>query len=85
MDLTEVMKYISKEALVIVPVCWIVGFAIKKAKFIADKLIPLVLLVVGAGIAMAILGPTAQNAVQGLLCAGASVLIHQIKRQLKDK
>lgn len=91
-------EYIKPELLVLIPVLYFVGVAIKKSK-IKDALIPLIL--GGAGVLLAIvylLASEPLNGVQGvftalwtgltqgILCAAASVYANQIVKQAhKDK
>ncbi len=97
MDITEVIsKFVKPELLVLVPVLYFIGLGFKKAQSVHDKHIPLLL---GAcGIVLAILWVLAtasitgwQSAlmaiftalVQGVLCAGFSVYVNQIFKQLE--
>lgn len=86
-------EYLKPELLVLVPVLYLVGVAIKKSK-IADKLIPWIL--GGVAVALSALwvlanswpasGAEAAMAVftaitQGILIAGASVYVNQLVKQ----
>ena len=86
MDFT---KYINPALLSLVPALYFLGYAIKRSK-IPNKHIPMIL--AGAGIVLALVWVLSQpivNAfaaaftaiVQGILCAGASVLTNQIIKQ----
>lgn len=83
-------EFIKPELLVLVPVLYIIGVAVKKSK-IADKFIPLIL--GGVSIALSALWVFSTSAyagaqeiaaavftaiVQGILIAGASVYVNQI-------
>lgn len=81
----EIIEYIISEALIIIPVLWILGSFLKKTPRIEDWLIPWVLLVVGVLIAIGILGLTIDAAVQGILVAGAAVLGHQLLKQTQNR
>lgn len=82
MDLTQ---YIRPEMLVLVPVLYVVGAALKKSP-LNDTWIPVVL--GGIGMALGVIGEiglmglTAEavytGAAQGILCAGASVYMSQV-------
>ena len=94
MDFTE---YIKPELLILVPVLYVIGMAVKKTSLIADKLIPLV---VGAiGILLSVIYVLATTALgspqdiamaiftaltQGVLVGGASVYANQIFKQFKN-
>ena len=94
MDFTE---YIKPELLILIPVLYVIGMAVKKTALIADKLIPLV---VGAiGILLSVIYVLATTALgspqaiamaiftaltQGVLVGGASVYANQIFKQFKN-
>jgi hypothetical protein len=81
----EIIEYIISEALIIIPVLWILGSFLKKTPRIEDWLIPWVLLAVGVLIAVGIIGFTVDAAVQGVLVAGAAVLGHQLLKQTQNR
>ncbi len=89
----EVMDYIKPELLVLVPVLYLIGVAIKKSA-VADKFIPWIL--GGVSVALSALWilatsfpATAADAAlavftaitQGILIAGASVYVNQLVKQ----
>lgn len=89
----EIMDYIKPELLVLVPVLYLIGVAIKKSS-VADKLIPWIL--GGISVALSALWilatsfpATAADAAlavftaitQGVLIAGASVYVNQLVKQ----
>ena len=91
--MTNIIEYIQPELLVLIPVLYLIGFAIKKSA-IKDKWIPLLL--GGGGVLLASLYIMAFNPLncpqdfltalfagitQGVLCAGASVFVNQIIKQ----
>ncbi len=89
----ELVKYIKPELLILIPVLYFVGLALKKSA-VKDKRIPLVLGL--SGILLSVLYVLAagsfegfQSAMlglftaitQGILCAGASVYANQLYKQ----
>ena len=95
MDFTE---YIKPELLILIPVLYVIGMAVKKTTLIADKLIPLA--VGAAGIALSViyvlatapLGSAQAIAMavftaltQGVLVSGASVYANQIFKQFQNR
>ena len=89
----EAMEYIKPELLVLIPVLYFIGAAIKKSK-IADKNIPWIL--GGVSVALSALWILANNfpanaedaalavftaVTQGVLVAGASVYVNQLVKQ----
>ena len=65
----DVIKYISDQALILVPVLYILGMFFKVSKF-PDKFIPISLLFIGIVLSMLVLGLTLQAFIQGVLVAG---------------
>lgn len=79
--------YIQPELLVLIPVLYLVGYALKKTALIPDKFIPLVLGVIGVVLCMVYELATGEFNLftaftQGVLCAGASTYANQIYKQL---
>ena len=97
MDVLEMLKeFIRPELLVLIPVLYFIGVALKSAQAFADKHIPLALGAVGVALAALWVVATSTIAspqdgalavftaiVQGVLVAGASVYIDQLIKQAK--
>lgn len=81
----EILKYITENALILIPVLLIIGQIIKSIEKIPDKYIPLILLPLGIVGAMALGGWTIDSAIQGILVTGAAVYGNQIVKQLKKE
>ena len=81
----EIIEYIITEALIIIPVLWILGSFLKRTPKVQDWIIPWVLLFVGVVLAIGIIGFTVDAAVQGILVAGAAVLGHQLQKQTRER
>jgi hypothetical protein len=81
----EILEYIINEALIIIPVLWILGSFLKKTPRVQDWTIPWVLLVAGMLFAIGIIGFNVDAVVQGVLVAGAAVLGHQLLKQTTNR
>ena len=81
----EIIEYIINEALIIIPVLWILGSFLKKTPRVQDWTIPWVLLVAGMLFAIGIIGFNVDAVVQGVLVAGAAVLGHQLVKQTTER
>ena len=82
----EFLNYISDNALVLIPVVYIVGMFLKGLEGVSDKYIPFVLMFVSIAFSVAMLGLNVDSIIQGILIAGATVLSNQlIKQSKKDK
>lgn len=80
-------EYIQPELLVLIPVLYLIGFAIKKTALISNRFIPLILGVVGVVLCAVYELTTGQfnlfaAITQGVLCAGASTYANQLYKQL---
>ena len=87
-------KYIVPELLVTVPVLYFIGYAIKSSEVINSKHIPLTLAALGIVLALvwvlsqpisSLFTAAFSAVVQGILCAGAAVFVHQTIKQSMTK
>lgn len=81
----EFLEFIKENMLIATPVIYIIGVFIKKAQFINDKYIPLILLAVGLLLGFLNCGLTVDAIEQGVLVAGAAVLVNQAIKQIGSK
>ena len=79
----DFMNYIIENALILIPVLYILGSFLKGLKNIKDKYIPLVLLAIGIGFSIAIIGFNVDAIIQGILVTGVTVLGNQLIKQSK--
>ncbi|WP_297429052.1 phage holin family protein [Clostridium sp.] len=77
----DFVKYITENALILVPTLYVVGMIIKNTEKIPDKYIPGVLLILGVAGALALMGLNANAAIQGVLVTGATVYTNQLIKQ----
>lgn len=85
MDYTLIEAFISENALILIPITYILGMFIKTVEFIPDKFIPLLLLFIAIILSYCINGFTVNSFLQGVLCAGVSVFFNQTIKQLIKK
>lgn len=84
----DIMKYVVAQVLPVAAALYVLGFIFKKAEFVKDKYIPLILLVLGIGGAFGLLALSNKaditNAIiQGVLATGLAVMVNQIPKQIK--
>ena len=79
----EFLNYISDNALVLIPVIYIVGMFLKGLEGVSDKYIPFVLMFVSIAFSVAMLGLNVDSIIQGILISGATVLSNQLIKQSK--
>ena len=82
----DFMQYITQNALILIPVLYIIGMIMKNTERISDRYIPAFLLVFGIAGTIGIMGLNANAVIQGVLVTGATVYANQlVKQQGKDK
>ena len=81
----DIIKYISDEALILIPALYIIGMMLKSTPKVHDWLIPYILLVIGILGAVGILGISVKSVIQGILVTGASVYANQLIKQVKNR
>lgn len=94
----QFQNFIKPELLVLIPVLYCIGIALKRSDYVQDEKIPMLLGLVGVCLSALWIGATTvfhsyQDALmavfaaitQGVLCAGASVYFHQMIKQYTKK
>jgi uncharacterized membrane protein len=78
-------QYIAQNALILIPVLYVLGMIIKNTEKIDDKYIPIILLIAGIAGAVGIMGVNADAVVQGVLVTGTTVYTNQLIKQTAKK
>lgn len=78
MNLTD---YIIKDAYILIPALYVIGLFIKSIPFIADWLIPWILLVLGVVGGFFLAGMNLNGILQGVSVAGIAVFGNQLYKQ----
>ena len=83
----EMLKdYILDNALILIPVIYVLGMMLKGTEKVSDKYIPIILLPIGVILAMLIVGFTVNGFIQGVLVTGVAVYANQlVKQALKEE
>ncbi|ASN72264.1 hypothetical protein 10S12_2 [uncultured Caudovirales phage] len=79
----EFKEFIVEQALILIPVLYIIGAMLKQTSIIKDTLIPLILLVLGVLFSNLMLGFSIESTLQGVLVAGTTVFANQLYKQSK--
>ena len=76
----DILKFILEDALIMIPVLYVIINIIKGTDIVNKKYLPLIALVVSVAITPLILmgGYNANNIVQAILIAGATVFTHEV-------
>jgi hypothetical protein len=78
-------NFIMEQALVLVPVLYVIGMFLKNTPVVKDWTIPYVILGLGVLGAVAIMGLSATAVIQGVLVAGVTVFTNQLIKQTINK
>lgn len=81
----DVGKFIVDQALILIPVLYIIGMFLKNTPKIKDWTIPYILLACGILGAIAIMGLSVSAVIQGILVAGTTVFTNQLIKQTTEK
>lgn len=77
----EFKDFIVEQALILIPVLYIIGVFLKQSNAVKDEIIPLVLLSLGILCSNLLLGFGIQSTIQGILVTGTTVLTNQVFKQ----
>ena len=81
-----IFNYIVDDGLILIPVLYVIGYIIKNTNILSNRWIPLVLLVIGIIFSIFLLNdPIVDRVIQGILIAGVTVFINQVKKQNFEK
>lgn len=78
----NIMNYITENALILIPVLYVLGTILKGTQKVNDKYIPVILLPVGIALAMLLVGVNINGLIQGILVTGATVYANQLVKQV---
>lgn len=78
----NITSYILDNALILIPVLYVVGAILKGTEKVEDKYIPVILLPIGVILAMLIVGFNVNGFIQGILVTGATVYANQLVKQV---
>jgi len=79
----EVMNFVTDSMIILIPALYSVGYVIKHTKYVKDKNIPAILMMIGILGAIGLGGVSVDSVVQGILVAGATVLGNETVKQFK--
>ncbi len=80
----NISDYLFEQGLAIVPLLNIIGKIIKETKFVSDRYIPVILLVIGVACTFGLMGISADSAIQGVLLTGTAVFGNQLVKQFSN-
>jgi len=81
----DISSYVTQQALILIPVLYLIGILLKATPNVPNWLIPYILGGLGILGAVFLLGFNIESVIQGILAAGASVYVNQAIKQAKEK
>ena len=78
----NILKYVTENALILIPVLYILGAMLKSLQTVEDRYIPFILLVFGILFSIAMLGFNVDSVIQGFLVTGVTVYTNQLFKQI---
>lgn len=82
----NLISYITDNALILIPVIYVIGAILKGTELVKDKYIPVILLPIGIVLGMILLGFNVNGFIQGVLVTGVAVYANQlVKQALKEE
>lgn len=78
-----IKEFVIDQALIIIPVLYIIGTIIKGTEKINNKYIPLILLPISIIFCLFVVGFNVQGVIQGILVCGTAVYVNQLLVQAK--
>jgi len=81
----DILEYVIKEALILIPVLYVIGMFIKSTPNVPSWIIPWIMLALGVIGATALVGFNVQGVIQGVLVAGVTVFANQLIQQTINK
>lgn len=82
----EFVNYITENALILIPVLYIIGMILKDTERIKNKYIPIILLPIGIALSIGTMGGfSVDSIIQGVLVTGAAVYSNQLIKQMSKE
>lgn len=81
----DMLSYVVDNCLILLPVLYVIGMAVKGVPNIKDWLIPYILMVFGVAFAVFLNGFNVDSIIQGILVAGATVYTNQLIKQAEKR
>jgi len=85
MDWTTLTNMIDPKLLIVVAVCWALGYILKQTPRVPDWTIVFIVTAASVGFTVWMLGVTPESFLQGILCGAVAVYGHQIVKQAKER
>ena len=84
MDWTTILGFIDTRLLIVVAVCWVIGFVLKKTPKVADWTIVYIVTAAAVVLTVGLIGLSVEAVIQGILAGAFAVYGHQVIKQTKQ-
>lgn len=81
MEWNAVANFINPELLIVVAVCWVIGYILKQTPKVPDWTIIYAVTLAAVVVVVLMLGFTAESVLQGVLCGAVAVYGNQLVKQ----
>lgn len=81
MEWNAVANFIKPELLMVVAVCWVIGYILKQTPKVPDWTIIYAVTLAAVVVVVLMLGFTAESVLQGVLCGAVAVYGNQLVKQ----
>ncbi|GAB6931567.1 hypothetical protein JCM10914A_55640 [Paenibacillus sp. JCM 10914] len=81
MEWNMIFELIDPRLLVVVAVCWVIGYILKQTPNIPNWSIVYIVLVIAIVLTIGLLGWSVESVIQGILCGAFAVFGHQAVKQ----
>ncbi|MET3683335.1 hypothetical protein ABID56_001430 [Alkalibacillus flavidus] len=80
----DLLNFVMDQALILIPVLWILGKMIKQMALVPNRFIPVTLLAISVVFTTVMMGLSVESIIQAILVTGAAVFGHQIVKQFRQ-
>lgn len=84
MEWNAIVNLIDPALIIVVAVCWVLGYIIKQTPRVPDWCIVYIVTAIAIVVTLLLQGLTITSVLQGILCGAVSVYGHQLVKQGKE-
>ncbi|MET3846889.1 phage holin family protein [Paenibacillus sp. OAE614] len=81
MDWNMIWQLIDPKLLIVVAVCWVIGYVLKQTPWVPNWSIVYIVLILAVVLTVWMLGWTSEAVIQGILAGAFAVFGHQVVKQ----
>lgn len=85
MEWNAIFQFIDPKLLIVVAVCWVLGYALKQTPKVPNWSIVYIVTAAALGLTVWMIGWGPESVIQGILAGAFSVFGHQLVKQAKER